>query len=184
MEQTKIRKRSEVPVEDTWAIEDLYPSDEAWYAELETLKADGEEKAKFAGHLADSAETLYAYLDMMEKVNVKASRLGNYASRRADVDTRNATYQAMSGKFMSTIVELSSASSFAVPEIMAISDEKLDAFYAENPKLERYRRYLTDHRRLKDHILSPAEERLLASAGEMAQAPTAVFGALNNADLT
>ena len=37
MEETKIRKRSEIPVEDTWALEDLYVTDEAWEKELATL---------------------------------------------------------------------------------------------------------------------------------------------------
>ena len=69
--------------------------------------------------------------------------------RMADVDTRNATYQAMSGKFMSVVVALSAAQSFETPEIMAISEETLKGFYEEYPALERFRRYLTDERRHK-----------------------------------
>ena len=34
MEENKIRQRSEIPEEDKWAIEDIYPSDEAWEADL------------------------------------------------------------------------------------------------------------------------------------------------------
>ena len=45
----KIRERSEIPVEDTWAVEDLYPSDEAWEQELATLAADKVKAASFAG---------------------------------------------------------------------------------------------------------------------------------------
>ncbi len=185
MQQTnQIRKRSEIPVEDTWAIEDLYTSDEAWEKELQTLEEDKNIMLSFAGHLSDSAEKLYAYLENMERVDEKASLLGNYCMRRADVDTRDPVYQAMSGKFMSVVVALSAAVSFETPEILSISDEVLDKFYAEYPKLERYRRYLTNIRRRKDHVLSPAEEKLLASAGEMAQAPDNIYGMLADADLT
>ena len=183
-ETTKIRKRSEIPVEDTWAIEDLFASDEAWEESLSQLAAQQPELVAYAGHLADSAEKLYEYLEKNEVGNTLAGRLANYCMRRSDVDTRNATYQAMVGKFMSVAVALGSAASFETPEIMAISDETLEGFYASCPKLERYRRYLTNLRRRKDHVLSPAEEKLLAAAGEMAQAPDNVYGMFADADLT
>lgn len=179
----KIPERSEIAPEDKWAIEDLYPSDEAWEAELKKLAEDQDALAAFAGKLGSSAETLYKYLHMSEEVNVRASRLGNYCMRKADEDTRNTTYQAMSGRFMSVAVALGAACSFDTPEIMAISDETLEGFYAACPDLNRYRRFLTDLRRRKAHTLSAAEEKLLAAAGEMAQAPDTIFGAMGDADL-
>ena len=183
MSENKIRQRSEIPVEDTWALEDLYVSDEAWEQELETLNADTAELASYAGKLAESAQVLYRYLERMEQVNAKAELLANYCMRKSDQDTRVAKYQAMAGKFMSVVVALSAATSFETPEILAIDDETLEGFYASLPQLERYRRYLTNERRRKEHILSPAEEKLLAAAGEMANAPSDVYGNLGNADM-
>ena len=182
-EMKKIWKREEIPVEHTWATEDLYPTDEAWEQELATLEADKKTLTSYAGHLGDSAEDLYGYLYAMEQTNVKAKRLANYCMRKADEDTRNAKYQAMTGKFISTAVALDTASSFETPELMGISEETLNGFYAACPELGRYRRYLTDLRRRKEHILSPAEEKLLASSGEMAQAPDKIYGMLTNADM-
>ena len=183
-ETTKIRKRSEIPMEDTWALEDMYPSDEAWEQELATLAQDQKELTSFAGKLGYCAENLYAYLATTEKVNAKIELLANYCMRKADQDTREAAYQAMVGKFMSVYVGMSAATSFETPEIMDISDESLDGFYAACPKLERYRRYLTDLRRRKAHILSPAEEKLLAAAGEMSQAPDNIYGMFADADIS
>ena len=184
MSENKIRQRHEIPVEDTWKLEDLYVSDEAWEAELATIEDDKAKAASFAGKLGASAADLLAYLTEMERVNAKAELLANYCMRKADQDTRNATYQAMSGKFMSVIVALGAACSFETPEIMAIDDETLESFYAAEPGLERYRRYLTDARRMKEHTLSAAEEKLLASAGEVTGAASDIFGNLNNADMT
>ena len=184
MEDNKIRQRSEIPAEDKWAIEDLYATDELWEQELSTLAADREYLASFAGKLSESPDTLYAYLERMEQTDAKVGLLANYCMRKSDEDTRNATYQAMSGKFMSVAVALGAACSFDTPEIMAIDDETLEGFYAAQPKLERYRRYLTDLRRRKEHILSPAEEKLLAAAGEMANAPSDIYGNFGDADLT
>ena len=182
-ELKKVRERAEIPVEDKWAIEDLYASDDLWEEELATVAADQEILAGFAGKLGQSGEMLYAYLDLSEKLDVKVSKLANYCMRKADEDTRDPKYQAMSGKFMSVMVALGAATSFDTPEIMEIPDETLAAFYEACPGLERYRRYLTDLRRRKAHTLSAAEEKLLAAAGEMARAPQGVFGALNDADM-
>jgi len=181
--ENRIRSREEIPQEDKWAIEDLYPSDEAWETDLLTIGEDEAYLSSFDGKL-ENAEHLLAFLTRVEELNVKADRLGNYCMRKADEDTRNATYQAMQGKYMSTIVTLGAATSFDTPQIMAISDEKMEEFYTECPGLERYRRYLTNLRRRKAHTLSEAEEKLLAAAGEMSQTPDNVYGAFADADLT
>ena len=184
MEETKrIRERQEIPVEDKWAIEDLYATDELWEQDLKTVAEDQEYLASFAGKLAQP-ENLYAYLQRSEELNVKADRLGNYCMRKADEDTRSGTYQAMQGRFMSVFVALGAATSFDAPEIMAISEEDMQRFYAEYPALERYRRYLTNLRRRKAHTLSPAEEKILAAAGEMADSPDNIYGAFADADIS
>ena len=184
MENTNmIPSRDQIPQEYKWAIEDLYPSDEAWEQELATLDTDRDALAAFDGKLSDCGSVLCDYLLLTEQVNAKLELLANYCMRKHDEDTRVAKYQAMSGQFMSAVVALSAATSFETPQIMAIDDATLDGFYAAEPRLERFRRYLTDLRRLRDHILSAQEEKLLASAGEMAQAPESIYGAFGNADL-
>ena len=182
-EAKKIRNREEIPAEDKWAIEDLYGTDDAWEQDLKTVAEDETYLASFAGKLADP-KNLCDYLKKSEELNVKADRLGNYCMRKADEDTRNATYQAMQGKFMSVFVALGAATSFDTPEIMAISDEDMEQFYADCPDLDRYRRYLTDLRRRKAHTLSAAEEKILAAAGEMADAPDNIYGAFADADIS
>ena len=178
-----IRARDQVPQEDTWALEDLYPSDESWEQALSALTARQAEAAAFAGKLGESGETLCAFLHLVEEVDGQSELLANYAMRKADQDTRNATYQAMVGKLMGVLTAVGAAFSFATPEIMAIPEEALEGFYKAAPGLERYRRYLNNERRRREHTLSAAEERLLAAAGEMANAPDTVFGAFLNADM-
>lgn len=178
-----IRARDQIPQEDTWALEDLYPSDESWEQALSALTARQAEAAAFAGKLGESGETLCAFLHLVEDVDGQSELLANYAMRKADQDTRNATYQAMVGKLMGVLTAVGAAFSFATPEIMAIPEEALEGFYKAAPALERYRRYLNNERRRREHTLSAAEERLLAAAGEMANAPDTVFGAFLNADM-
>ena len=185
MEETRtIRDRAEIPEKDKWATEHLYATEEAWEAELATLAEDQTYLAGFAGRLGESGETLFTYLSAAEAMTEKAEKLACYCMRKADEDTRDPKYQAMSGKFMSVYVGVTTACSFDTPEIMGISDAQLDEFYAEYPALERYRRQLTDIRRMKPHTLSAGEEKLLAAAAEMADAPGNIFTVFGNADLT
>lgn len=179
----KIPQRSEISEADKWAIEDLYATEEAWEADLKLLEQAGDSLSAYAGKLGESADNLLAFLTESEQANVKGGLLGNYCMRKADEDTRIAKYQAMKGKFINIVVTLGAKISFETPEIMAISDETLDAFYAQQPGLERYRRYLTNLRRRRAHVLSPAEEKLLAAAGEMAGAPDDIYGAFADADI-
>ncbi len=185
MEKTNaLRPRSEVPVEDTWATEDLFPTDEAWRQALGEAKDAGMALADYEGRLGGDAGTLYAYLSEMERVDELFSRLGNYCARKADVDTRDPVYQAMRGEFARVAVAVRTAGSFETTEILAIPDETLERFYHVCPDLDRYRRYLTRIRRRKDHILSPAEEKLLAAAGEITGVADDVYSTFTNADLT
>lgn len=179
----KIPEREEIPAEDKWALEDLYATDADWEAELKSVAEDQKNLVSFAGRLAESGSVLLAYLTAMEHLDEKAELLANYCMRRSDEDTRAAKYQAMQGRFMSTMVALGAACSFAEPELMAISEEQLQKFYVDCPELERYRRYLTDLRRRKEHTLSAAEEKLLAAAGEMAGTAGTVYSAFSDADM-
>lgn len=176
--------REDIPQEDKWALEDLYPTNESWEQERKALESLAGELKGYDGRLGSSGQELYDFLYKTEQLNVMAERLGNYCMRRADEDTRNAFYQAMQGVYMGTMVEIGAAVSFDTPQIMAIPEETLESFYAQCPQLERYRRYLTDLRRKKAHTLSEAEEKLLAAAGEMAQTPDTVYGSFADADLT
>ena len=183
-ETKKIPERSEIPASDRWAVEDMYPSDEAWKEDLEKLKTMTDEIAACAGTLANDAKTLLGFAQKMEQAGVVLSNLANYAARRNDEDTRVAKYQEMYGMMMSAYVAFSSATAFETPEIMAIPEETMNRFYAEEPGLERYRRYLFNIRRHAAHVLSPAEEKLLAMTGEMAAAPDDIYSKFADADLT
>ena len=178
------KDRSQIPVADTWALEDLFPDDNAWNACLKELETDRQKLTSYEGKLGSSAQALYSYLEFMEQLGQKTEKLAHYCMRKADQDTRDTTGQGMVGSFIGAAVAINAASSFDAPEIMAIPDEVLEGFYKEYPRLERYRRYLTTARRLKEHILSPNEEKLLAAAGEMAQTPDKVYGMLTDADMT
>ena len=176
--------RKDVPEEFTWNLGDLFPTPADWSAEYESLKAVVGEIAKEQGTLGRSGEDLLRWLRLTDEITVRAAKLYGYASCFADTDMASGLGQDLRGKAIGVLVALESAASFATPEIMDIPDDTLARFYSEVPELETYRRSLYRIRRRREHILSPAEERLLAAAGEMANAPDAIAGVFRNADLT
>ena len=183
MSEERIPKRSEVARENTWAIEDIFATDEAWETALEDLKKFPERIASFKGRLAESAETLLEYLKMCDEISVACDALGNYAQRKSDEDTAVAKYQSYTGQLMNVYVAINSAGSFETPELIAIPDETLDGFYKANKDLELYRHHLDRIRLKKEHVLSEAEEKLLAMTGEMGNSAENIYGMFADADL-
>ena len=183
MDLTRIPERDEIPEEYTWDLRDLFPDDEAWAAEHCALLEMPARIAPFAGTLAERPGRLLDWLKLEDEIAVRLERLSGYAHCKGDQDISNGFYQDMRSKATACAVGIVSAASFSTPELLAIPDETLDRFYAECPALETYRRSLYSIRRRRAHILTPAEEKLLAAAGEMADAPEAIGSALRNADL-
>ena len=183
MDVSRIPERREIPVEYTWDLSGLFPDDEAWAAERAALLEMPARIEAFAGTLNERPGRLLDWLKLSDELGVRIEKLMGYASCKGDQDTADSFYQDMRSKAIACYVAVAGASAFATPEILSIPDDTLDRFYQECPALETYRRSLTRMRRMKDHILSPSEERLLAAAGEMSEAPDAIASALRNADL-
>ena len=183
MDVNKIPERSEIPEEYTWDLRDIFESDEAWRREYEALMAMPETIAAFAGTLSRGPGRLLDFLKLDDELTVRLEKLSGYANCKGDQDLADGPSQDMRSRATACIVAIAGASAFSTPEIMAIDDTTLDRFYRECPALETYRRSLYRIRRRREHILSDKEEKLLAAAGEMADAPDSIASALRNADL-
>ena len=180
---SELLKRSEVKEADTWNVKDMYPTTEAWENELKVITEIVDKIASYEGSVAATAENLLTVLEHLANAGEKIEKAFNYAERLFDEDQTNTTHQAMSAKVYSLYAAMGSKTAFADPEIIAASDETLEAFYKELPALELYRKQIAEIRRMKEHCLSAEMEKLLAMTAEMSQTPADTFSILNNADL-
>lgn len=180
----ELQKREEIPKENTWKLEDIFASEQAWENELEALKKETTNFKEYQGTLHKSAENLYELLNLQDRVSERIGKLYTYAHMRHDQDTTNSVYQAMNTKAENVITQLSSAMSFIVPEILAIDETTLNDFMKEKAELKLYKHALNEITRQRPHILSEKEEELLAEASEVTGNAAQTFGILNNADLT
>lgn len=184
MDEKKIPLREEIASSDKWAIEDIYATDELWENDLIKLKEYADTLSAYRGKISKSAKALFEFLKLDDEVSVLADALGNYAQRKSDENTQNTKYQDFCSRYISAAVSVNSACAFVSPEILSISDEKLDSFYDEEPELELYRLSLDRLRKKREHILSDAEEKLLSMSSEMAGAPEQIYSMFSDADLT
>jgi oligoendopeptidase F len=184
MANRPIVKRSEVEEQYTWNLKDIFESDEKWNEAYEELKKQPEKIMTYKGILGKSAANLLSFFQYQDEQDLAMGKVMGYASCMSDVDTGNSFYQGMRSKAVGVMVALSSAAAFSAPEIMAIPEETLNRFYEEEPGLEEYRRSIYQIRRKADHILSDESEKLLASAGEMANAPENIGSILRDAEMT
>lgn len=177
-----LRSREEIPQEHKWKLEDIFISDQAWeerFKETEKLLGLSE---KYRGNLGKSSDLFVECLEWTDQLSLNIEDLYTYARMRRDEDNRLAGYQGLTDRAGMLSVQAGSALSFIVPEILAIPEDQFDDL-RKDPKLNIYDHYLENILRQKEHVLSPAEEKLLAEAGELAAAPSTIFSMANDADL-
>ncbi|MCZ8512057.1 oligoendopeptidase F [Paenibacillus filicis] len=177
----QVLKRSDVPAEHRWKLEDLFANQQAWEQEYQTVKKQLAEIGRFEGKLKD-AKAIKECFELEDQISLHTERLYVYANMKNHEDMADPTYQALSDKSKKLSVDTSEAMSFISPEILSLTDEQLHKL-VNDPALAFYKRTLEEMIREKQHVLSRSEEALMAQVGNLSQAPSTIFGMLNNADL-
>lgn len=182
MEQ-RVPKRNEVPAELTWDLSDIYKDTAAWEADAEKAMDLADELAAMEGRAAKDAASLLRAMDLFAECMERTYSVYSYAMMKNDEDTRESAGQELVFRAQSLNTKVSEKISFLEPEILSLSEKTLSSYFEKEPGLLAYRVAIRDMVRLKDHSLSKEAERLLASAGEMAQVSVNTFGMLTDADM-
>ena len=150
----RVPERLEISSQYKWSVEDIYKSDDLWEADYKKAQSYAEKIASFKGKLSESADKLLEYFRMNDELSVLFDSLVYYALCKRDEDTRVSKYQDMSNRLEILMVAIDGAGAFVTPELLSISDETLEKFYADCHDLELYRRALDKIRVQREHILS------------------------------
>ena len=184
MTQTSsVPKRSEISTENTWDLTPLCAGPTAFSEIFSQAESKIETLAAYRGKIGQSAANLRAYLEEKDAQLLIVDRLYSYAFQYSDQDTANTTAQAMKNQALGLYTRLFSAIAWESPEILTLTPETLENWYAKEPKLENYRHFLEDTLRQKAHTLSAKEEELLSLSADMSYGPQTIFNMFNNADL-
>lgn len=177
------KQRNEIEEKYTWDLTTIFPTDEAFEAELAQVSEEVKKAASLAGHLLDSADSLLTTTEIQLDLMRRIEKLYSYAHMKNDQDTRVAKYQEYQAKGMTLYSDFGQSFAFYEPEFMAITEEQYQAFLAEQPGLQLYQHYFDKLLKKKAHILTQREEELLAGAGEIFGAAGETFAILDNADI-
>ncbi len=175
--------RADVPVETTWDLSDLFADDAAWDAEFQGVDAAREVLAGYQGRLGERAATLLACLNAVESAQARLMRVGSFAHLRNAQDGTNPQHQAAVARVAALQARVAAATSFVDAEILAFPEGLLQQFIAAEPGLADFNTYLGDLLALRPHRLGAEAERVLASLGEVLNAPYMIYNRSKASDL-
>ena len=175
-------ERSTIENKFKWTIDEMYPNEESIEKDIQKVKELIEEVKKYKGILADSEENLFKALNISEETSRILQNLYVYTHMKSHEDTRINKNQGNATKTDMLSTELSMATSYMVPEIIAMDNEKLEN-YLKTERLSHYKKYVDDILRLKPHTLNEREEELLAAVADLSGVPENVYDMLSFADL-
>jgi len=178
----EIPARKDVPAAHRWNLSRLSRDDGAWDADLKVFEAMMDRIPAFQGTLAKSSDSLLAALSFNKDYSILEERLGYYAHLRQSEDEGDSGSRGRMGRFMMAATKGSGAWSWLTPELQRVPDTSIKAWMAEDRYAE-FRVFLSRILRYKPHVLSEAEERLLALASDAATTPHEAFSVLTNVDL-
>ena len=175
-------ERSTIENKFKWTIDEMYPNEESIEKDIQKVKELIEEVKRYKGILADSEENIFKALNISEEASRILQNLYVYTHMKSHEDTRINKNQSNATKIDMLSTELSMATSYMVPEIIAMDNEKLEN-YLKTERLSHYKKYVDDILRLKPHTLNEREEELLAAVADLSGVPENVYDMLSFADL-
>lgn len=172
--------RSEIKLEETWNLQDLFATEEDYEAALEAVQKEAETFEKtYKGTITDAAsavKALKAYQDLQEKI----IPIGTYASLSASVDQTNDKSQLRSSQYASIAAKISSQTAFLMSELTALPVEVLEE---ASEIADEFSVILDRVIRQKPHQLHPEVEKTLAAFSSTFQAPYGLYNTTKLVDM-
>jgi oligoendopeptidase F len=177
-----IPTRADIPESDKWDLSCLFAEVSKWQEDFAWLQRAYPRFQEWKGKVGESAQTLAAVLEFEKSLEQKMERVYHYASLQLAEDSTNNEYLARIGQVQNLLTKIGEAAAFVVPEILAIDDEKFARFISD-PALKDWRIKLHKIRRMKAHVLSEAEERILALGSVALSGYDDTFSQLTDVDM-
>ena len=175
--------RSDLPPEDTWRLEDLYPDQEAWDAARRDVLSRAKAFARHRSHLGDSPQALLSALKDEDDLWLALEHVFSWAFFRHDQDTADPSGVAIVQEAQAANAEVSEATSFMQPQLVALPAGRIESFLDEAGELAVYRHALLEVVRRREHVLAQDVEAALAALTPVLHAPGEIANQLSDADL-
>src|SRR4051812_21806765 len=182
MSTAKTLTRADLPESDKWDLSHLFSDVDKWREDFVWVQNTYPQIGGWKGRLAQSAGSLATCLEFEKSLDLKIERLFHYASLQLAEDSANSEFLARMGQLQNLLTKISEAAAFLSPEIQAIPDDTFAGFI-EDPVLADWKIALKKIRRMKPHVLSEREERLLALGSAALDGYDEAFSQLTDVDM-
>lgn len=182
MEEVKIPTRDEVAETDKWDLTHLFKNVSKWEEDFTSVQKDYPRIVEWKGKLGESAQSLLSCLEFEKQLDLKIERLYHFASLQLAEDSANNDYLSRIGQLQNLLTKIGETVAFVVPEIQAIDDQRWTDML-NDPALAPWRTSLHKIRRMRPHVLSEREERLLALGAVALDGYDDTFSQLTNVDM-
>src|SRR5437763_6374383 len=174
--------RAQIPDSDKWDLAHLFADVGKWQEDFAWIQKSYPRIKDWKGRIGQSAKNLAECLEFEKELDLKLERLYHFASLQLAEDSANNEYLARVGQIQNLLTKIGEAFAFVVPEIEAIDDETFAKFIVD-PALADWRIKLHKIRRLKPHVLSEPEERILALDAAALSGYDDTFSQLTDVDM-
>src|SRR5437762_6863391 len=161
MDKSKIPTRSEISESDKWDLTGLFADVGKWHEDFICVQETYPRLKEWKGKVGASPQSLVDCLEFEKALELKLERLYHFASLQLAEDSANNEYLARIGQIQNLMTKIAEAAAFVIPEIQVICDTTF-ADFINDPALADWRIKLQKIRRMKPHVLSEPEERILA----------------------
>lgn len=155
------KNRKETPKAYKWDLTSYYKDDKEWEKDYLKIIKEFTNIKSYEGKVTKSANMLYQTLEEYFAYESRLTKLFVYASLRHDESLEDADASMLYNKIYKTYNDFCAASSFIEPEIIKEETSKVEKLI-ETKKLSKYKFYVTNILREKEHMLSSSEEKLIA----------------------
>ena len=177
------RTRPQVASTETWNLDDLFPGESAWEAELTQISTDLSSVEAYAGRLHEGPRVLNDCLDAYEKISIRLMRVVTYANLRFSEDGSSSLNQGLLTRAGALNARVAEACSFIAPELLKLPDGTVEAWLEETPGLQAYRQLLADILRRRPHVLPADAEAVVAAFNDVLAAPYMIYSHGKSSDM-
>lgn len=174
--------RCEIEDKYKWDLTKIYKDEKEWQKDFDDVKEKILKVLEYKDSFLSNGKKLYEYLKYDEEVSRKLEKIYYYAHLNYDADTLDEKYKVMTNKVSDLFTKYNELSSFVVPEILKLDEEKLNTFYKEEEKLEDYRFSIENIYRFKNHTLDEEKEKMLSNLSKCLSNPEETYEALTDSD--
>ncbi len=175
-------ERKDQKKENTWDLSALATNSAEWEKEMKELESKVDTLEEYKDKMALSSDNFHNALVTLFAYEEKAEKVLSWAFLNYSVDSANPEVMQWAGLANMLEAKINEKTSWMRPVLMSMKQEDIESYLKEDRNKD-YRIFIQKQLRMKEHVLSEKEERLLSLYSANSSGYQQAFMDANNIDL-